>query len=183
MRNINQEYRKDLHGVEKAEYRRLAGRTYEQFQKDIKKAHNDEREVIHRYAKFYKETTGKDLHIIDNGVDNSGAFLDIKDVKDDADFIVNGKRLEVKIIKNNLFQFRLKLNLIKSYIKQDANVLIVIGWETDSPEFTILNKEKLQHIATFGKRHISGDWEGKPTVVVYKNSYKWSKLPIDKCNK
>lgn len=165
-------------GIDKAEYRRLSGRTYEQFKKDIKQGHENEREIIHRYAKFYRSKKGKELSIIDNGVDNTGDFLDISEVKDDADFVVNGKPMEVKIIKNKLPKFRLKLNLIKSYIEQDANVLIVLGWETDTPEFTILNKEKLKHMATFGKKEVSGDWEGKPTVVVYSNSYKWNYLPF-----
>lgn len=165
-------------GRDKQEYRRLSGRTYEQFKKDIEKGHRDERKIIERYAKFYKVKTGRDLHIIDNGVDNTGEFLDVSKVRDDADFVVNGKLMEVKIIKDDLFQFRLKLNLLKSYIKQDANVLVVLGWETDTPKFTILNKEKLQHIVKFGKKYVSGDWEGKPTVVIYRNSYEWSYLPF-----
>jgi hypothetical protein len=165
-------------GLDKAEYRRLAGRTYKQFEKDIKKGHRNEREAIERYAKFYKTKTGKELSIIDNGIDNSGGYLDIKDVKDDADFIINGKLVEVKIIKNKLFKFRLKLNLIKSYIKQNANMMIVIGWETDSPEFTIVNKEKLERMAKYSKKNVSGDWEGKPTVTVYKNSFNWNYLPF-----
>lgn len=164
-------------GRDKAEYRRLAGRTYEQFKKDIKKGHKNEREIIQRYAKFYEQATGNKLEVIDNGVDNTGEFLDVSQVTHDADFIVNGKPLEVKIIKENLFQFRLKLNLLKSYIKQNANVLIVIGWDTDKPEFTILNKEKLEHIVRFGKKYVSGDWEGKPTVMLYRNSYRWRELP------
>lgn len=164
-------------GLDKAEYRRLAGRTLEEFKIDIKEGHKNEREIINRYAKFYEQKTGRKLHIIDNGVDNSGEFLDITKVKDNVDFIVNGKPLEVKIIEKKLFKFRLKLNLLKSYIKQNANMLIVIGWETDSPEFTILNKEKIQNVVKYGKKEISGDWEGKPTVLLYRDSYKWSRLP------
>lgn len=164
-------------GLDKSEYRRLAGRTYGQFKEDIKKGHKNEREIIKRYAKFYKQTVGRELRVVDNGVDNTGEFLDVSKVKDDADFVVNGKPLEVKIIKDNLFQFRLKLNLLKSYIKQNANVLIVIGWETDEPKFTILNKEKLEHVVKFGKKYVSGDWEGKPTVLLYRNSYHWEELP------
>jgi hypothetical protein len=168
---------KNHKGLDRAEYRRLAGRTYEEFEKDIRQGHINEREVIKRYAKLYKEKTGKDLHIIDNGVDNTGEFLDVSKVRDDVDFVVNGKPLEVKIIKNKLFQFRLKLNLLKSYIEQNANVLVVIGWETDTPEFTILGKQDIEHVVKFGKKFISGDWEGKPTVQLYRNSYRWTELP------
>jgi len=165
-------------GVDKAEYRRLSGRTYEQFKEDIKQGHTNEREVINRYAKFYKSKTGKDLDVVDNGVDNSGEFIEVTQVKDDADFIVNGKPMEVKIIKHNLLKFRLKLNLIKSYIEQNADVLIVLGWETDTPEFAILNKEQLENMVKYGKRNVSGDWEGKPTVTTFKNSYDWNYLPF-----
>lgn len=164
-------------GKNKQEYRRLSGRTVEQFKDDIKQGHKDEKEIILRYAKFYETRTSKKLRVIDNGVDNTGEFLDVSQVKDDADFVINGKPMEVKIIKNNLFQFRLKLNLLKSYIEQNANVLIVLGWETDSPQFTILNKEKLEHVVKFGEKFVSGDWEGKPTVQLYRNSYDWSELP------
>jgi translation elongation factor P/translation initiation factor 5A len=178
MKIINQHMIESDHkGLDRAEYRRLAGRTQEQFKEDIKQGHRNEKIIIERYAKFYKQKTGKELHIIDNGVDNTGEFLEIKKVRDDADFILNGKPVEVKIIKDKLFTFRLKLNLLKSYIKQDANVLIVLGWETDSPEFTILDKETLKHVVRFGKKTISGDWEGKPTVTLYRNSYDWTLLP------
>lgn len=173
----DQEYEKNLKGREKQEYRRLAGRTVEQFKKDIKQGHKNEKEIIERYAKFYKDTTGKELNIVDNGVDNSGEYLDISQVKDDADYIINGKPMEVKIIKNKLPKFRLKLNLIKSYIEQNANVLIVVGWETDTPEFTILGKESLEHMAKYSKKYVSGDWEGKPTVDVYRGAYEWRELP------
>lgn len=169
---------KELKGADKAEYRRLSGRTYDEFKKDIKKAHADEREIIERYAKYCKSETGKDIDIVDNGVDNTGEFLNVKYVRDDVDFIINGTPLEIKIIENDLFTFRLKLNLLKSYIKQGASVLIVMGWKTDSPKFTILNEEKIQHAIKYGEKIVSGDWEGKPTVKLYRNSFKWSNLPI-----
>lgn len=164
-------------GRDKAEYRRLAGRTYEQFEKDIIKGHRDERIIADRFGKFYKEKTGEDLNIKDNGVDNTGKFLDVSKVKDSADFLFNGQPVEVKIIKEKLFTFRLKLNLLKSYIKQNAHILLVLGWETDSPEFTIIDTETIKDVVKFGKKNVSGDWEGKPTVSLFKNTYKWAKLP------
>lgn len=170
--------KKDLKGKDKAEYRRLSGRTYDEFKKDIKKAHEDEREIVERYAKHYETITGKKLDIIDNGVDNTGEFLDVSEVSHDADFIINGIPLEIKIIEKDLFTFRLKLNLLKAYVKQGANVLIVMGWKTDTPKFTILNEEKLRHVIKYGEKIVSGDWEGKPTVKMYRNSFKWSDLPI-----
>lgn len=160
-----------------SEYRRMAGRTKEKFKEDIRKGHLIEKEVVERYSVFYKSNTGKDLKIVDNGVDNSGKYLNINDVRDDADFVLNGVPVEIKVIKNDLFQFRLKLNLIKSYIKQGACILIVLGWETDTPKFTLLNQHELKHMATFGKKEVSGDWEGKPTVLVYRNSFEWKPLP------
>ena len=168
---------KNLTGREKAEWKRMHGRTLEQFKDDIRQAHIDEKEIIYRYAQHHKDKTGKDLHIVDNGVDNTGEFLDVADVRADADFIVNGKATEVKTIKKNLQKFRLKLNLLKSYLRQDADVILVIGWETDSPEFTILKKKELEQIVKYGIREISGDWEGKPSVYIYKSSLKWHPLP------
>lgn len=178
MKVANEHLIKDLKGKEKAEYRRLAGRTYDEFKEDIKKGHRDERIVIERYAKFYKSKTGKELTIVDNGVDNSGEFLDVDKVNHSADFLVNGKPIEVKIIEKDLFKFRLKLNLLKAYVKEGASVLIVLGWETDTPKFTILDVDKLKHVIKYGAKQVSGDWEGKPTVQLYRNSYKWSYLPF-----
>lgn len=165
-------------GLAKAEYRRLSGRTYEEFKRDIKKAHEDEREIIQRYIKFIKSKTGKELDFVDNGVDNSGEFIPVNQVKDDVDFIVNGKPMEVKLIKNNLQKFRLKLNLLKSYVKQDADVILVMGWETDSPQFTILKNSKIKDIIKYGKKEVAGDWEGKPSVYLYKSSFDWNYLPF-----
>lgn len=164
-------------GEDKAQYKRLSGRTLEQFKKDIKQAHKDEKEIVNRYAKLYNAKYGKELEIIDNGVDNDGEYIDVSKVRDDADFIVDGKPMEVKIIKNNLFRFRLKLNLLKSYVKQGADLLIVLGWEEDKQLFTILKEEDLKHIIKYGKKYVSGDWEGKPTVELYRNTYNWETLP------
>src|SRR5205085_10477008 len=136
----------------------------------------------------YKSLTGNDLDIIDNGIDNTGEYIeDSREISSNADFIVNGRPLEIKHVKNKLFKFRLKMNPIDSYINQKARILLVLGWETDSPEFTILNLEQIQHIAKYGKKVISGDWEGKPTVYCYRNSFRWAELPklqemLDKCN-
>lgn len=168
---------KEHEGKDKAQYKRLSGRTLEQFKVDIKRAHKDEKLVIDRYAKFYKDKYGKDLNIIDNGVDNDGNYIDVSNVRDDADFVVDGKPLEVKVIKKDLFRFRLKLNLLKSYLNQGAELLLVLGWEEDRQFFTILKEEDLKHIITFGKKYVSGDWEGKPTVELYRNSYDWNVLP------
>ena len=101
----------------------------------------------------------------------------MKDVRDDADYIVNGKATEVKIVEKNLAKFRLKLNLLKSYLKQDADVILVLGWKTDNPEFTVLKKKELEQIVKYGIKEISGDWEGKPSVYIYKSSLKWHPLP------
>lgn len=167
-----------LTGKELAEYKRMSGRNEEQFKVEIKQAHLDEHEIIHRYASYRMHTTGEKVEIIDNGIDMSGEFLEVSQVKNDADYIVNGKKMEVKTVKKDLFQFRLKLNLIKSYIEQNASMLLVLGWETDSPVFTVLEVDDLKHMAKFGKKTVSNDWEGKPSVNVYKNSYEWNPLPI-----
>lgn len=178
--NIREEHLLEKHhqGKEKREYRRLSGRTYDKFKSDIIQAHKDEREIINRYAKFYKAKTGNELSIIDNGVDNTGKFIPVEDVTDDADFIIDGKPLEIKLIENDLNKFRLKLNLLKSYVSQGADVILVMGWKTNTPQFTILREEELKHIIKFGKKEISGDWEGKPSVYIYKGSLNWDYLPV-----
>lgn len=164
-------------GIDKREYKRLSGRTVDEFTVDIKQAHKDEKEIVNRYVKFYKSKTGVELTIIDNGVDNSGEFIPVEKVNDKVDFIVGGKPMEIKTIKNDLNKFRLKLDLLKSYLRQDGEVMVVMGWKTKTPQFTVLGKEELNHMIKFGKKEISGDWEGKKSVYVYKNSLNWNYLP------
>ncbi|PGO60559.1 hypothetical protein [Priestia megaterium] len=160
-----------------AEYRRLAGRTYEEFEKDILEGHAIEREIIERYCQWHEDIYESRPKVVDNGVDNSGKFLDITEVNKSVDFIVDGVPTEVKFIREDLFSFRLKLNLIKSYIEQKAVILLVNGWDTTTPKFTILKLDDLEHISIFSKRSVSRDWEGKPTVKIYRNSYNWNALP------
>jgi hypothetical protein len=155
------------------EWRRMHGRTVEQYKQDIKQAHKDERIVIEKYAEYCKKNYGLDLVIEDNGCDNSGEFLNIDEVTSDADFIVNGKLVEVKVVRYKLTNFRLKVDSLKSYIKQKAYMLLVVGWKTDNPEFTLLKPKKMIELLKTKKVYTDRDWENKKVVKVSYNDFDW----------
>lgn len=165
--------------MDMTEYRRYAGRNEEQFKKDIKDYTSSERLIIDRFAEIYKEKTGKNLHITNNGIDNSGEFIETSKVTDDADFLVNGCPIEVKTIQKNLDIFRLKLYHIKSYVKQGAILLIVLGWKTNTPKFAVLGKKKLEKLIENNHKCIANIWEGKPVVELKRKDYKWHDLNLN----
>lgn len=160
-----------------SEYRRLAGRTNDEFKSDIKKAHSIEKEIIERFAIYNKNQYGIDIDIENNGVDNSGEFLELKDVRMDADFIVCGRKMEVKYLEGWRDFFRLKVINLRSYLKQKAYILLVNGWGTENPQFTLIKTKELKRILRYGKQYNFKKWENKRVVEIYADEYFWNNLP------
>lgn len=158
------------------EWKRLSGRSYDQFKKDIFESTKDERIIIELYAKYCKDKHGVIIDIKDNGIDNTGEFLELSKVRKDADFIVNGHLVEVKTIREKLNSFRLKVYSIKSYIKQKANMLLVSGWKTDNPEFTIITPKLMRNIMKEKPIAIARDWENKRIIRLEYDDFKWVSL-------
>lgn len=158
------------------EWKRLSGRTYEQFKEDIKQSTLDERVIIEKYKLYCKRNYNIDIIIEDNGVDNTGEFLEVSKVRSDADFIVNGKLVEVKTIKNKLDSFRLKVASIKSYIKQNATMLLVSGWKTDNPEFTMITPKLMNNLLKTKTITVARDWENKKIIKLSYDDFKWDIL-------
>ena len=158
------------------EWKRLSGRTYEQFKKDIKQSTLDERVIIEKYKCYCKRKYNIDITIEDNDIDNTGEFLEVSKVRSDADFIVNGKLVEVKTIKNKLDSFRLKVASIKSYIKQNATMLLVSGWKTDNPEFTMITPRLMKNLLKTKTVTVARDWENKKIIRLSYDDFKWDIL-------
>lgn len=160
---------------------RLQGRTYEQFARDIKQAHMYEKDIIQRYIKRIKTVEDVHLKYKNNGADNSGKFLSYNQVNSKADYILiypNGreKLVEVKMIEQSLDFFRLKATLVKSYIRQQAHILLVNGYHTNNPIYTLLTPVQLKKLLKHGNVYTYPKWEDKKVVDVYTNDYCWQNL-------
>ncbi|ACV61746.1 hypothetical protein Dtox_0841 [Desulfofarcimen acetoxidans DSM 771] len=66
--------------------------------------------------------------------------MSLSKVNTKADFLVNGKPVEVKLNKHYLKIFHFKVDQLNSYLKQEAVVLWVNGYKTDNPVFTVIKK-------------------------------------------
>lgn len=152
---------------------RLDLRTREEFERDIKIGHKIERDIITKYKSILEKEIGAPVQILDNGSDNSGGYLEHSKVTMDADFIVNGKLLEVKYIKPRVSSFHLKKAQIHSYIKQKADVLFVNGYGTSHPTYTIFNMSDLLTITEEAELVEFQVWGGKLAYKIQTQWFNW----------
>lgn len=124
---------------------RLDGRTVDQFKEDVKRGTKREKEAIDLFEDFLYWEHGWIEPILENGVDMSGDFIeDVSKVTAQADFIVGGMPLEVKTCPNHTRVIYIKVNQVKSYIKQGASLLFVNGIDRRDPAFTLWTCEDLK---------------------------------------
>jgi len=149
-------------------------RNDDEFAKDIEESHKIERIIIDAYAEHLRIKHGLEVIIEDNGTDNSGAVVDSANTN--ADFKINGKPIEVKYNNSMDYEFRFKKDQLLSYLKQDACVLWVNGWLTDSPEFTVLKPSKLQEIKETRVSKPFKTWGYKRCYTLRQYLFKWYKF-------
>lgn len=150
---------------------RKDNRTDAEFEKDILEGHQFEREIVERYAAHVRQKYNVDVTITDNGVDNSGAIHDEGDCR--ADFLFNGKPLEIKYINQHADEFRFKDYQVLSYIQQNASVLLVNGWLTEEPTFTVIKPDKLKQIVATKKPKPFEPWGFKKCYFLKKYTFNW----------
>ena len=142
--------------MKKNDYRK-DNRTLQEFKEDIKKYSEEQERGLHLVFKALNIDLG-DEDYTDNGVDNSGEYIeDDEEIHCDADFCLN-KKIEVKLCNPNINRFHIKVNQVKTYIKENAVILFIMGYDTDNPHFTFLNpKDVLDNyvdiVDLFEKRH------------------------------
>ncbi len=114
---------------------RFDRRSKRQFTKDIKEAHAIEDAIMEAWLAKIGNPPAKQ-----HGCGPDGEYLDQANVNTDADYDVEGYGLiEVKFSKPKLRrQFHLKVDQIQSYLDQDASILMVDGWETDTPTYVLI---------------------------------------------
>lgn len=139
---------------------RFDKRTKEQFLADIKSASRTEKVLLEKWLDKVQQKTGVRYAYQDTGSDNSGEYLESKDVTCKADFELEEiGPTEVKFSKTLIDPFHLKISQVKSYIKQDAFIIFFNGVETAKPEFTMfmstdvlkMNLEEVNYYGFGGK--------------------------------
>lgn len=153
---------------------RIDHRTIDQFSKDIKIGHEKERDIMNAYKQYVYDTYGIQLDVKPNGVDNSGKFIFGK-VNTKADYLVNDKPLEIKFNNRMLDFFHFKVSQLNSYIRQDAHVLFVNGYETSCPVFTIMTPKHLRKVRKLKKPIYFEKWK-KQVYRLRASDYVWKEL-------
>lgn len=153
---------------------RIDHRSIDQFVEDIKIGHEKERNIMNAYKQYVYENYGIKLDVKPNGVDNSGRFIYGK-VNTQADYLVNGKPLEIKFNNKLLDFFHFKVSQLDSYIRQNANVLFVNGYETLCPVFTIMTPNHLRKVRKLKEPIYFEKWK-KQVYRLRASDYVWKEL-------
>jgi hypothetical protein len=155
---------------------RMDNRTVEQFAEAIEKATKAERDIIDRYVRQFERRFGVKLTVEDNGCDNTGKLLNYRKVNTKADFLLNGVPYEVKFNNDLMSIFRFKAEQLESYLKQGATVLWINGYHTQTPMYTIIEREDLERIKLECAIIPFIPWGGKRCYELYADDFDWTSL-------
>lgn len=158
--------------------KRYDTRSEEEFKADIAYKTLLERKLFLQWLDLQERETGVRPDFTDTGCGKHGEYIEDHEVSTDADFHVDGfGPVEVKFARPMLKRdFHLKVGQVKSYIKQDAMVLMVIGADEDVPKFTMLRTEALEEIV---ETCPIVKWVGfgfKPAYRIDVGSFVWREL-------
>lgn len=128
-----------------------------QFSRDIREGHRIERIIVERFAEIVERNTGFKPTVKDNGCDNTGRWMPASKISTSADFTFNGHPLEVKFCNPWSPVFHFKVKQIASYVRQNAYLLYVHGYDTADPKYLIFTPYGLREI--FNKRQTVVYWE------------------------
>jgi hypothetical protein len=151
-------------------------RTEEEFKRDIQEGTAIELDIILRYAHYVKRVYRIDIAITNNGCDNSGEFLAYRHVSTAVDYLINGKPAEIKFNKAKLSEFRLKAAQVESYVRQGASIILVNGYLSKQPKFTLITTKKLQEIMNTKNQKPFVGWGGKMCYVLNTSDFEWFNL-------
>lgn len=152
-------------------------RSPSEFKKDIKVATEIEQGLMGDYVAWLNKTKGGDnpYSFKDYGCDNSGEFVQDKDVNLNADFLLcrkgfNDKKIEIKFCREDYDEFHLKLHQVTKYIKEDVCIVNYMGINTDKKRFCILTPGTLKQSVEKGP--IVTKWS-KPCIRYKCKDYTW----------
>jgi hypothetical protein len=159
--------------------RRKDNRTVEKFLSDIKQNTLREKMLMDLWVKEMTHR-GHVVTYIDNGVDNSGEFLEFTDNRPDFKVTIDGVE-ELYEVKANPWSHKqtFKVFDLQSYVKFEAKILLFYGIghdktkvDYDSTRWGVIDTKGIE-IMLAGNDFRTGDakWGGKPVVVIYPRDY------------
>lgn len=154
-------------------------RTKEQFKKDIHECTKIEGTLMKMYVQWLnsvRDQSSAEYTYVDNGIDNSGKFVERPDSR--ADFIlkragVRNKKIDIKFARKNVKTFHLKVNHIMQYIQDDVCVVNFIGAASDNPKFCIIPPSELSEWLKHGERVEYKAWGGKLCIKFPVEDLEW----------
>lgn len=114
---------------------RADNRSIEQFKEDILEGNRIEYEIIKRFC------DKKGLEFVQLGHDG-GEFKEKSNSV--ADFMVDGKPMEVKFCRKDIRRFHLKKYHVDDYIKQGALILFIMNYD-EKPMFCVIDPNTVTH--------------------------------------
>jgi len=154
----------------------MDNRTKAEFANDIEVGSAAELAIVQRYVHYMHRVYGIELRITDNGCGNAGQFLEGHQVSTAADYLIEGKPVEIKFNNRMLTTFRAKVSQIESYYRQGAAIIWVNGYLTKTPVFTYISKEKLMSIMLAGTETPFEGWGGKMCYTLNNADFDWYNL-------
>lgn len=159
---------------------RFDSRSEEEFKRDIRSRTLRERQLFFQWVALKEKELGLPIKWEDKGCDNSGKFLENRDVSTEPDFWVEGyDLLEVKYsdpLIATTSNFHLKVSHVNKYIKLSANVLMINGAATDNPQWTLLGPKDLNNIKLWCCAVKWFGFGGKMSFEIPVNLYQWQNL-------
>lgn len=155
---------------------RKDNRTDAEFARDIKIGNEIERQIMKLFCEHITRWTGMVPKVEENGVGMNGEALHASKINTEADFILNGKPTEVKFINPKSTEFRFKVSQINSYIRQKAWVLLVNGWDTPHPHFTLISPAQLMSIRDELEPREFALWGHKLCYFLEARKFTWTPL-------
>jgi len=164
--------------MEKTKDYRLDSRTKEQFAADIKAATAQEKILMGLYVEWLNKTKGSGkapYSFTDNGVDNSGEYLEPGTAHAAADFILHkkggrDKKIEIKFCRPERPEFNFKVAQMEKYVREDVCIINFMGVETQNRRFCIFTPKDLKEALASGER--KRFWH-KDCIRFKTNQQKW----------
>lgn len=157
---------------------RRDNRSEEQFKKDIKEHTIRERMLLEIWMKEMS-ALGVSVSYVDNGVDNSGEFVEESNVNPDYCLTINGVT-RLTEIKQNPFHHRnsFKVYDLETYIKLDADILLFYGLGKniqkglpDTARWAIISPESMKKMLELPRTRSDFAWGNKEIVIVWMDRF------------
>jgi hypothetical protein len=158
---------------------RFDKRTKEQFIEDIKNATKVEQALMKYYVGWLNRHNkrAKSYTYRDNGIDNSGKFLEKADSR--ADFCLDtpsGKShlIEIKFSRKENKNFHIKVTHVNRCITDDVCVVVFMDVDGENKRFCILTPDMLRHMMTKEDRIVKfHPWGGKLCLKIANEEVDW----------